>query len=119
MDLRAIAERDLANPFRDWGQDVVLIDPDGVSYSVRGQVFDDSMRVNPDTGDEVIVSEPRVKLRRSQLDRVPAAGETWLVKAALDPGGEAETFSVDSTRPPETGRSIGVVILFLQRAVQS
>jgi hypothetical protein len=120
MDLRSRAEADLAYSMRDWGVDITLIDPSGVVYDdVRGLSFCDITKFNPDTGQEVVVPTPHIVLRRSTLTRIPQPGETWVVKVPLDPNGEQEDLIFSATRPPEGGRTIGFITLFLQKAVQS
>lgn len=130
-NLRYRVEADLATTLESdnqFGLPVVLIDPDGnrVDQSVHGgalfgQVLYETVRVNPDTGEEMVINNPVVTLRRSSLARVPAAGEKWLVKIPVDPTPEAavEDFIFDSTRAPGGSRSIGFIVLYLRRAVQS
>ena len=68
-----------------------------------------------------MVNNPIVVLRRSSLERVPVAGEKWLVKIPIDPveGSTIDDFIIDPTRPPEGGRSIGFIRLYLRKAEQS
>jgi len=128
-NLRAMIEADLAETLEgDFSSPVVLIDPEGQTIATNvtgrplvGLVLLDSVRVNPDTGEEVVVGNPVITLRRSSLERVPMAGETWLVKIPTDPTRPevTEAFIADPTRPPEGGRSIGFVKLYLRRVEQS
>lgn len=127
---RERVERDLAISLEGrWGQRVVLISPDGVEQSTRagdstplkGQILYGLARLNPETGEDVVVDTPVVTLRRSSLTRVPLAGETWLVKIPpsilhADP---TETFVISPVRPPEGGKSIGFIRLYLQQIEQS
>ena len=127
--LRAKIEADLKHTLEgDFALPVVLIDPDGQTISqgidgrpLCGQVLYDTVKVNPETGEDFIVNNPVVTLRRSSLSRVPLAGEVWLVKIPLNPlhPEELAPFLVDPTRPPEGGRSIGFVKLYLRKADQS
>jgi hypothetical protein len=119
MDLRSIAERDLANPMRDWGTSIVLCDPDGVVHEVVGQVFANSVRLNPDNGSEVVVYDPRIILRYSTLDRAPISGEVWHVKTSLAPGRPIQNFSIDPSRPIEGGHTIGYLKIYLREVEQS
>jgi hypothetical protein len=130
INLREQIESDLSRTLeKEYGLPVVLIDPDGNTIEVSqndgqplvGQVLYDTVRINPDTGEEMIVNNPIVSLRRSSLSRVPQAGENWIVKIPTDPSTTAakEDFIISSTRPPEGGRSIGFIRLYLQRAKQT
>ena len=129
-NLRQKAESDLQSTLeREYKIPVILIDPDGVTYDTSendglplgGQVLSDSISFNPETGDQIISPNPIVTLRRSSLTRVPAPGETWIVKIPTSPveGASVEDFVIDPTRSPEGGRSIGFIRLYLRRAEQS
>lgn len=131
MSLRELVEQDLAQSLEDqneWGLPVVLVAPDGVVYdtsvndptkALSGQVLYDTLVDNPETGGEMIVHKPVVTLRRSSLARVPAAGETWMVKIPTTPSTTAslETFFLDY--PSEEGGSIGFIRLYLTKTKQS
>ncbi len=130
INLRQRAEADLKTSLeKDWGLPVVLISPDGDTIDtsensgepLTGQILYDTVRVNPETGEPVIVNNPIVTLRRSSLSRVPAAGEKWVVKIPVDPDPDADIadFVISKARPPEGGRSIGFIKLFLQKAKQT
>jgi len=134
VNLREKVAADLKKTLnREWELPVTLIDPDGtiiteiadpadplVPERLGGQILYDIVRTNPDTGEEVVINKPVVTLRRAALSRVPAAGEKWIVKIPVDPSQTAtlEDFIIDSTRPPEGGRSIGFIRLYLRRALQ-
>lgn len=129
-NLREIAESHLATSIeKEWGLPVKLVSPDGViietsvhtGEDLKGQVLYDTVRINPDTGEEMVVGNPVVVLRRSSLSRVPESGEKWIVKIPTSPSESAtlEDFIIDPSRPPEGGRSIGFIRLYLRRAVQS
>ena len=129
MNLRERIETDLKTSLEGvWGLPVVLISPDGevINTSLNGgdlfgQVLYDTIRVNPETGEPMVVGNPIVTLRRSSLSRVPVSGEKWIVKIPTDPSETAtlEDFINDPTRPVEGGRSIGFIKLYLRRARQS
>lgn len=129
-NLRQRAEQDLALTLeREFKVPVILIDPDGVTHDtslndglpIGGQVLSDSVKFDPDTGDQIISSNPIVTLRRTSLPRVPLPGETWVVKIPVSPvaGAEIVDFVSDSTRSAEGGRTIGFIRLYLRKAVQS
>ena len=128
-NLRKRIEADLAITLEgDCSLPVILVDPDGHTIDetvdgrpLTGQVLYDTVRVSPDTGEDIIVNNPVVTLRRSSLSRVPAAGEAWLVKIPESPldGAELIPFMFDPSRPTEGGKSIGYVKLFLRKAKQS
>jgi len=129
-NLRQKIEQDLGSSLEGaWGLPVELIAPDGTRINTSqndgdtlvGQVLYDTIRVNPDTGEEMVVNNPVVTLRRSSLSQVPAPGEIWGVRIPINPDPEAdfEDFLLDKSRPPEGGRSIGFIRLYLRKAVQS
>lgn len=130
-NLRHQAEADLSLTLEDpsqWGLPVELIDPDGVKIitnnagePLTGQVMYESIVINPDTGEEIVVANPVVTLRRSSLPRIPAAGEKWLVRIPVDPtdGAPLADFIFDATRAPGGSRSIGYIKLYLRRAQQN
>ena len=123
LNLREQAESDLSFTLEGaFGLPVTLIAPDGsIQDDLVGQVLYDTVRINPETGEEMVVNNPVVVLRRSSLDRIPLPGEKWIVKIPVDPSITAtlEDFMIDETRPPEGGRSIGFIRLYLRRAQQS
>jgi hypothetical protein len=119
LNMRLLTEQDLGLIMSDWGVSITLYSPDGVEDQVRGLVFSDSSEFNPDTGQAVIAFRPHVVLRKSTMVRVPKAGESWIVKAPISPGGDDEDFMLDPTYPPEGGDSAGYIKLFLRRAEQS
>ncbi len=134
VNLREQAEADLSFTLEgEWRLPVELIDPDGNiinesenspdplnPLALYGQVLYDIVQVNPETGEQMIINDPIVSIRRSSLPRIPEAGEKWLVKIPTDPSETAtlEDFVIDPTRPPEGGRSLGFIRLYLRRAAQ-
>ena len=123
MNLRERVERDLAVSLEGrWGLPVTLTSPDGVKQTgLRGQVLYDIVRLNPETGEEVVIETPVVTLRRSSLNRVPVAGENWLVEIPVEPRENAPLvpYIISPVKPPEGGRSIGFIRLYLQVVEQS
>lgn len=130
ISLRERAEADLEKSLEgEWGLPVELITPDGVTINtsendgeaLMGQVLYDSIKTNPDTGEEIVDNNPIVTLRRSSLSRVPAPSEKWVVKIPLTPSLTADlvSFVIDPTRSPEGNRSLGIIRLYLRKAQQS
>jgi hypothetical protein len=122
MNLRELAESDLLTTLEgEWALPVTLISPDAETQTgIMGQVLYDTVRVNPETGEDMVVGNPVVSLRRSSLNRVPLSGENWIVKIPTIPSFTAplEDFVIDPTRPIEGGRSIGFIRLYLRKVVQ-
>jgi len=129
MGLRAEIEDDLSDFLEgeDYGQVVVLISPDGMKYSksandptadLMGQVLYDSLSQTED-GVAIIDHNPVVTLRRSSLERLPAANEKWSVNIPTGPRVDAsrETFLIE--RASEDGGSIGFIRLYLRKAEQA
>jgi hypothetical protein len=122
VNLRELVESDLEITLTGvWSLPVELTDPDGVVSSHRGQVLYDTVGLDPETGERIVVNNPVVSLRRSDLDRIPVAGERWHVRIPVQPSETAilADFVLDSTRAPEGGASIGFIRLYLMKAVQS
>lgn len=135
INLRERAERDLLHSLeKEFGLPVIITSPDGVKQEfsensanplspdiLSGQILYSYVAVNPDTGEEVIVNNPVVSLRRSSLVRVPVAGETWVFEIPVTPSVAATKvpFIMDATRSPENDDSIGYIRYFLTKAEQS
>ena len=130
MNLRERVERDLARTLEGvFSLPVELVDPDGNEITaslnddlgLRGQIIYDTVKLNPDTGGEIVINNPVVSLRRSSLARVPEPGEKWLVRIPIEPSTTAakQNFIISPTRPPEGGRSLGFIRIYLQKAEQS
>jgi hypothetical protein len=122
VSLRAQAEADLAVTLEDaagFGLPVVLIDPDGATHAVNGQVLYDSIETTAE-GLSVIVHKPVVTVRRSSLPRVPLPTDSprWACRVPTSPvaGAALGTFLVE--RPEESGGSLGFVRLYLAKAEQ-
>jgi len=129
LNLRETAEKDLATTLEgEWSLPVRLCSPDGVWYDrtsdnrlLVGQVLYDIVRLDPDSGDKVTVSVPVVTLRRSTLTRLPEPGENWIVEIPESPYPLAPKvqYVLSPTRPPEGGRSLGFIRLYLQQVEQA
>ncbi len=120
-NLRAAIEQDLGESIEgEFGLPVVLTSPDGATQQLTGQVLYYSRRENPATGEIVVVNQPVVVLRISSLDRVPAAGERWLVSIPTSPqaGATSQTFIFTADRSPEHGTDIGFMRIYPHRIEQ-
>lgn len=129
VNLREQVEKDLGASLEgDWGLPVVLIDPDGGVYDksandpaqpLVGRVVYNRTKLDPETGEQVVVPEPVITLRRTSLSRIPADGEKWVIKFPKDPSSSAPLVEyILIGRPPEGGRAIGFIRLYPQKAVQ-
>ena len=79
------------------------------------------VRMNPQTGESIVVDEPVVILRKSSLIRVPKGGEKWYVKTPTDPVHDAKlrSFIFSPDRAIEGSDDIGYVTMYPQRIEQS
>lgn len=122
MNLRSLAENDLKFSLEgDAGMNIDLLSPDGVwQRGLKGQVMYDTVRLNVETGERMVIPNPVVTLRRSSLTRVPAAGENWIVEIPVNPiaGAPVGKYCFSPVRPPEGGASIGFIRLYLQAVEQ-
>lgn len=122
MNLRERVERDLAVSLEGrWGLPVILTSPDGERQGdLKGQVLYGIRRIDPDSGNEIVVDTPAVTLRRSSLTRVPLAGERWIVEIpASVTDATMKPYHLTPDRPPEGGKSVGFIRLYLQEVEQS
>ncbi len=125
-NLRELAESHLEQTLEGmWSLPINFVTPDGDRVDgLRGQILYDQVRTNPETGEVVIVTEPIITVRRSTMlsdvGRVPAAGENWLVEIPESPSESADkaSYVISSTRAPEGGRSVGFVRIYLQEVDQ-
>lgn len=121
MDIRDLAERHLAITLEGaYSKEVILTDPDGVKQTLRAQVLYDKVVQNPITGQDQVINEPVVVLRRSSLTRIPKAAERWFVKMPISPvaGAAKEDFVLGGGRAVEGGASIGFIRLYPKKAKQ-
>jgi len=99
-----------------------LVAPDGaVQSGLKALILYDYRRVNPETGEPVVVHEPVIVLRRSSLTRVPLAGEKWEIRFPISPraGAPIASFLLDGKRAPEGGETIGFIRLYPVKVGQS
>ena len=135
VNLRQQAESDLKKTLeKEFALPVFITSPDGVKQensensadplnpdALSGQILYSYVAVNPDTGEEIVVNNPIVSLRRSSLVRIPQAGETWVFEIPVTPSPTADKvpFIMDAGRSPENDDSIGYTRYFLTKAEQS
>jgi len=127
--LLALNESNLATTLEKHSVPISLIAPDGTTIDtsendgepLKGQVWHETSRIDPETGETIVINNPHVVIRRSSLSRVPEPGEKWLVKVPTSPldGAATEDFIIDATRSPEGGKSLGFIKLYLRRVQQS
>lgn len=131
MNLRQTLNNDLEKSMEDiaeWGLPVELESPDGMKYTLKkdtqnkltGQVLYNRTEFNPATGEEISIDEPMVTLRMSSLERIPAPGENWLVRIpeTPDPDAALVSYALTPTRAIKFNRSIGIMIIYLQKVIQ-
>lgn len=120
-DIRDLAERHLAITLEGpYSKEVILTDPDGIKQTLRAQVLYDKTVQNPMTGQDQVINEPVVVLRRSSMTRVPVSSEKWFVKMPVSPvaGATKEDFVLGGGRAVEGGASIGFIRLYPKKAKQ-
>jgi hypothetical protein len=125
--LRETIEADLLETLEsEYGLPFELIDPDGVTYTksandatadLVGQILFDTIVEDPETGQQIVVHNPVVSVRRTSLTRVPQNGEKWIVKIPTVPNYTAAKTAFMFERAIEDGGSIGFIQLYLVRAV--
>ena len=122
MSLRERIERDLGRTLEGrFSLPINAVDPLGVrTEGIRAQVLYDTVRVNPDTGEDMVVEAPVITVRRSTLPRIPAPGENWYFEIPITPSETADKtpYMMSLVRPPEGGRSIGFIRIYLQEVEQ-
>lgn len=127
-NLRERMEADLEEILEDhqngFALPIILIAPDGETqeYSANdpdtprtipltGRVIYARFDMDPDTGMPVRIDNPIVTLRKSSLDRVPLAGETWSVQIPKEPAINADKETYVTELAPRDGRSFGWIQL--------
>ena len=131
MGLRETAVADMKRlNQKDWGLPVIFTGPDGVIQDTDAETGDelqavqilfDTVRVSPETGEQVTVNEPVVVMARSSLDPFPADGEKWLIQFPTDPDATAEKipYLFSASRASEGGQSLGFARFYPLKAEQS
>lgn len=113
---------------KETGRKVILIAPDGSKQKksaldpeqdLKCSVFQESHEHDVRTGLEHIVDRPVVVFRLSSLERVPKAGENWIVRIPKSVfGDESETESFTISGPPIQAKTAGFINLRLKRVSQ-
>ncbi len=131
MNIHALAEKMLKTTVEGskTGVPVVLIGPNGVKIDKKkgtedplmGMVVYDTSKFDPETGEDIVVGNPVVTLRRSSLSVIPQPGEKWFVEIPISPEENAtrEKFLVSPSQAIEGGKTLGVIQLKLTKVVQS
>ena len=118
----------------DWGMPIELVDPDGTTYNLDNvtgeslkavQILYDYRKFNPDSGMDVLVTEPVVVISRAALARIPAADDgEWSIRFPIDPDPDIVkanwgNFIFNGVRSNEGGRSLGLIRIYPTKAVQT
>jgi hypothetical protein len=129
-NLRQQIELDLHDSIEsEWKVEVELTGPDGnkqvysknhPTQKLGGMVGNYTVSTDPETGNEIIGPRVYVVLRKTSLDRIPAAGETWFIKMPVSPqaGATIRNFVFTPTRSPEGGSDIGFILIYPQEIAQ-
>ncbi len=112
---------------RNWGCEIILEAPDGSALSTDAitglqlraiQIMFNSTKLDPDSGEDIIVPNPQISLSIDSLSVVPLPGENWFcVVLGTDIGipRKRYKFSSDIFYREDT---IGVIIVSLQEVVK-
>jgi len=130
VNVRQLVESDLKTTLEsEFFLPVFLTDSaTGIKYTTNtngeplgGQVLNDSIKINPATGEEILAKNPVVTLRRSTLVKVPVAGEKWSVEIPVspDPLAAKKLYTIGEMRASDDGESIGYIRLYLEEASQA
>ena len=89
-------------------------------HPLTGKVLYTTTKIDPNTGEEIVVNKPVITLRRSSLERIPQDGENWHVKAPRDPSltADLQDYVFTPNSASQGGRSIGFIRLYPSKAVQ-
>lgn len=135
MNLRVRMEQDLGmileNYESGFGLPVILISPDGETQEfsandpetprtipLTGRVSYAYFKFDADSGAPMRVDNPIVTLRKSSLDRVPKAGENWVVQIPEKPDPDAPKKSFFMEHAPRAGDSFQWIQLPLTELAQ-
>ena len=122
LNVRALAEADLAHTIEgEFASVIVLIGPDGAKQTVQGRVRLCKARIDTETGEQVVVPDPNVTVRRSSLSPVPATGESWYAQIPSGPRADSDTttYRIDTSRAPQGGGTLGTLKFPLVRVAQT
>lgn len=143
-NLRNVSRKNLIVTERQWGLLVRLTaDGTGTIYDRSAdkddplrtlQTLNDFKRLNVETGEEVLVTDPVISIRLDALARVPQSGETWQVRLQIEPldipldmdfdaaillhPDSFVDYIIDPAKSTEGGNSIGYTRLYLHLAEQ-
>jgi hypothetical protein len=123
MNLRALAESDLGTTLEgEFSSTITLISPNGAKQTLKARCRWSQPRVNTETGEQVIVPDPVVEIRRSSISiGIPKTGEPWAVIMPDGPRDDAVPMLclMDKTRAINGGKTLGTIKLPLVKSKQS
>lgn len=85
--LLPMIEADLADTLAsnsEFASAIILVSPDGVTYTGWGRVTHDYV-VQGEMGERIVVNEPCVIIRKSEWTRIPKASERWRISSPTLP----------------------------------
>lgn len=87
---------------------------DGIQ--LKAEILYDTEKMDPETGDLIVVGKTQVVFARVELASLPVAGARWGVRIPINPVFPTvlSEFIIDSSRAPEDGQSIGFAKYFLK-----
>lgn len=110
------------------GRKVVLIDPDGKKHTksaldpeenLKSAIFQESHEIDARTGFDHVTETPTAIFRLASLERVPKAGESWLIQIPKSVSGdEDDTQSYMLSGPPKPAKTLGFINFRLRKASQ-
>jgi hypothetical protein len=114
------AELDLSIAEAGWDDVKIAYEENGEAETVKGRVLRNSVDVNPDTGEPMVVFVESVTVRMSSLDHVPSADETvyFSVPESSVEGAAMLDYVATETRP-NFKNAIGFMTFYPQLAEQS
>lgn len=121
LDLNAINEKCLGITLEGvWGEEVVLLGPDGVEQTVRGRVVRESESVSEDSRGisqggrrSLVVTKSSVSLRTTSLSPIPDSEENWMCTIPVGPEEGAPTQRMFVEAVPQGSKTIGIITLRL------
>lgn len=117
-DYFGLVRGDLSKILRGgWSKTIDLTSPDGVRYpGLKGTFFKETSRLDPETGEKIVVNCPYVIIELVLLEEQPKAGENWFIKVTDSRG--TQQFVMSPTNPPDLNTSIGFMVIHLQDVEQ-